>query len=29
MDKMCGCVTSVDIGSFQECEHNCEYCYAK
>lgn len=27
--EMCGCVASIDIGSFQECEHKCLYCYAK
>lgn len=25
----CGCVSSVDIGSYRECSHKCDYCYAK
>ena len=28
--KLCGCTTSVDIGSYeQECFHHCVYCYAR
>ena len=27
--EACGCISSADIGSFQECLHSCAYCYAK
>lgn len=27
--KLCGCISSGDIGTFNECEHKCTYCYAK
>lgn len=27
--KLCGCISSADIGSFSDCEHDCLYCYAK
>jgi len=26
--KKCGCVSSVDIGAYNSCSHNCRYCYA-
>ena len=27
--KHCGCMPAVDIGRYDTCRHNCNYCYAR